>query len=330
MHTSVLLDEVIHALGEPQHGLYVDATFGAGGYTRALLGRGEARIIGIDRDPTVERFVEPIVRAYPKRFIFARSAFSALGDVLAQIGVKSVDGVMMDIGVSSMQIDREERGFSFLREGPLDMRMSGDGVSAADAVNALDEEALANILYVYGEERQSRRIAKVIADRRASHSIETTSQLAELVIQAIGEQKKSKVHAATKTFQALRIYVNDELGELERALHAAEAALKPGGRLVVVSFHSLEDRLVKAFLTERSGRSQARSRHLPPATDPAQPSLRLLHGGAIKASDEEIAANPRARSARLRAAERTTEPIEQGLLSLFERPLAPSLEELAR
>ena len=307
-HVPVLLSEVLQNLAVSTDGCYIDATFGAGGYSRAILAAG-GRVLALDRDPTAIAAGRDQEREAGGRLTLVEARFSELDRIADELSFAPVDGVVLDIGVSSMQLDIAERGFSFLREGPLDMRMSGTGPTAADIVNGTDEDDLADILFTLGEERRSRAIARAIVKARAVAPITTTLQLAEIVTRVLGAPRKDAVHPATRTFQALRIHVNDELGELTRALAAAERVLKPGGRLVVVSFHSLEDRIVKQFLTLRSGRAPAGSRHLPRAdAAEAAPSFRLLNHRPIASSDEEIAANPRARSARLRAAERTEAP----------------------
>lgn len=306
-HLSVLLDEVLHALAPVQGALIVDATFGAGGYSRALLDGG-ARVIGFDRDPGVMPHVEAVTAQAGERFRFIPRRFSELAEGLEDAGVSGVDGVVLDIGVSSMQLDEAERGFSFMRDGPLDMRMSQSGPSAADLVNEADEVELARIFYVYGEERQSRRIARRIVERRTDQPFESTLDLAAVVERALGGRKGAPTHPATRVFQALRIAVNEELSELEQGLDAAEAVLKPGGRLAVVTFHSLEDRIVKRFFTERGGLKPQGSRHAPPVAAGPEPTFRLLHKGAREPSEQEMAANPRARSARLRAGVRTEAP----------------------
>jgi 16S rRNA (cytosine1402-N4)-methyltransferase len=324
-HVPVLLDEVLHAL-EPRDGaLYIDGTFGAGGYSRAILSAADCRLIGIDRDPRVRPAAEHLRQASGERFAFAEAPFSAMADVVRGSGGETVDGIVLDIGVSSMQIDQAERGFSFSRSGPLDMRMAADGPTAADAVNHLSEQELADIFYVYGEERRSRRIASFIVRARTEARFETTSQLANIVSKASGG-KHSKIHPATKVFQALRIYINDELGELARALEAAEQILTPLGRLVVVTFHSLEDRMVKAFLRARSGLAGGGgSRHAPAVEAGPEPSFRLLHRKAVIAGEAEVSANPRSRSAKLRAAIRTEAPVWSDGLSFH-----PNVVSLAR
>jgi 16S rRNA (cytosine1402-N4)-methyltransferase len=302
-HVPVLIDQVIEALSPKPGDVMVDATFGAGGYTRAILAAG-AEVIGLDRDPTVRPHAEAVANDFPGKFGLVETPF---GD-MAEAVDRPVDGVVFDIGVSSMQIDEADRGFSFLRDGPLDMRMSGSGPTAADLVNTWDHGPLAHILKQYGEERQSGRVATAILRRRVERPFERTLDLAEVVEKALGGRRRAPIHPATRTFQALRIAVNDELGELERGLAAAEAALKPGGRLAVVTFHSLEDRIVKAFLAERSGNAPGGSRHLPQAAATRAPSFTLLFKGARDGTEAEIAANPRARSAKLRAAVRTEAP----------------------
>ena len=306
-HAPVLLNEVIEAL-EPRAGdVIIDATFGAGGYTRAILDAG-ATVIALDRDPTVQPHADAVANDYPGKFRLIRTPFSGLAEAFAQSGAAKLDGVVFDIGVSSMQLDQAERGFSFMRDGPLDMRMSDEGETAADIVNSWDHGPLAHIFKLYGDERQSGRVATAILRRRAEKPFTRTLDLAEVVEKALGGRRGAPIHPATRVFQALRIAVNDELGELRAGLEAAEAALAPGGRLAVVTFHSLEDRIVKAFLTERTGNAPGGSRHAPVAIDPRKPSFTLRFKGAREAGDEERAVNPRARSARLRAAVRTEAP----------------------
>ena len=306
-HTPVMLAEVLDALAPAPGCTIVDATFGAGGYTAALLERG-ARVVAFDRDPSAGRFAAPLAAAHGDGFTLLARPFGEMEAGLAQLGVARVDGVVFDLGVSSMQLDEPERGFSFMRDGPLDMRMGAHGPTAADLVNGVDEIELARVIWTYGDERKSRRIAAVVVRRRAEQPFARTLDLAAVVERALGGRRGAPTHPATRTFQALRIAVNDELGELERGLRAAERLLAPDGRLVVVSFHSLEDRVAKGFLTERSGRSPAASRHLPPTQAGPPPSFTLVRNGALAASDTEGAANPRARSAKLRAAVRTTAP----------------------
>ncbi|MFN3835486.1 MAG: 16S rRNA (cytosine(1402)-N(4))-methyltransferase RsmH [Glycocaulis sp.] len=306
-HVPVLLTEVMDVLKPRSGGLYVDGTFGAGGYSRAVLGVEGARVIGIDRDPGAGAMAAQMKQAFPGRFAFQSGPFSLMEDILALSDASGVDGVMLDLGVSSMQIDEAERGFSFQKDGPLDMRMSRSGPGAADAVNHLDAEELAAIFYVYGEERHSRRAARAIVEARSDKPFERTLELAELLARVIGG-KPGRIHPATRVFQALRIYVNDELGELTRALCAAERVLRPAGVLAVVTFHSLEDRIVKTFLRARAGMTGQGSRHAPEVQKGPEPSFALLTRKAVEPSDAEIAANPRARSSRLRAASRTTHP----------------------
>lgn len=301
-HTSVLLDEVLAAMKPVAGETVVDGTFGAGGYTRAFLAAGAA-VIAFDRDPTAARFAADLPA---DRFRLVQARFSEMAD---ELGEGAVDAVALDLGVSSMQLDEAERGFSFLRDGPLDMRMGDEGPTAADLVNTAEPVELARILYVYGEERQSRRIAAAIARRRAEQPFTRTLELADFIEKALGGRRGAKVHPATRSFQAIRIAVNEELSELEAGLAAAERVLKPGGRLCVVTFHSLEDRIVKTFLAVRAGRTPAGSRHAPPVAAGAPPSFQLLFNGAQGPSDAEVEANPRARSAKLRAAVRTAAPV---------------------
>ncbi|MGZ8348106.1 MAG: 16S rRNA (cytosine(1402)-N(4))-methyltransferase RsmH [Allosphingosinicella sp.] len=309
-HSPVMLAEVLDGLAPHDGGVYVDATFGAGGYARAILDAAACTVIGIDRDPDACRRAGELVARYGGRLKIVRGRFGAMVQLLAGIEIEAVDGVAFDLGVSSPQLDTAARGFSFRLNGPLDMRMDPEaGESAADAVNALPEDELARILAAYGEERAARRVARAVVRERSSERIETTVRLAEIV-RAVLPPGRARIDPATRTFQALRIYVNDELGELDQGLAAAEAVLRPKARLCVVAFHSLEDRRVKSFLRARTGLRPAPSRHLPDAPAPAAPAptFRLIETGAIKPSREEIAANPRARSARLRVAERTAAP----------------------
>jgi 16S rRNA (cytosine1402-N4)-methyltransferase len=302
-HVPVLLAEVVAALSPADGQVIIDGTFGAGGYTRALLEAADTRVVAIDRDPTAIAGGAAMVDAFAGRLALVHDRFARLDAVAEECGHQTVDGVVLDIGVSSMQIDEAGRGFSFRFDGPLDMRMGREGESAADLVARLEETALANLIYTYGEERLSRPISKAIVRERAVEPIVTTRRLADIVARVV-RPKPGDIHPATRTFQALRIAVNDELGELEAALDAAERVLKPGGRLAVVTFHSLEDRIVKQFLVERSGRSPAGSRHAP-ASRPPEPTFTLITRKAVAASEAESRANPRARSAKLRAAERT-------------------------
>ncbi|MGS4945979.1 16S rRNA (cytosine(1402)-N(4))-methyltransferase RsmH [Meridianimarinicoccus sp. RP-17] len=301
-HMPVLLAPILR-LAAPVQGVWIDGTFGAGGYAVGLLGAGAARVIGIDRDPLARELAAPLLDRYGDRLALVTGVFSDLDSVADE----PVDGVVLDLGVSSMQLDRAERGFSFLRDGPLDMRMSQDGPSAADIVNTAPEALLADILYQYGEERASRRIARRIVSARSEAPITTTAALAGLVESCLPRPKPGQSHPATRSFQALRIAVNDEFGELAAGLEAAERALAPGGVLAVVSFHSSEDRVVKRFLALRSGRAGRGSRHAP-ATDETAPRFVPVRTGAVAPDADELAANPRARSAKLRIARRTAAP----------------------
>jgi 16S rRNA (cytosine1402-N4)-methyltransferase len=301
-HRPVLLAEVVEALAPAPGRLIVDATFGAGGYSRAFLEAG-AEVVAFDRDPAARAYAAGLEGLGRLRLVEDR--FSTMSRTLTP---HSADGVALDLGVSSMQLDEAERGFSLMRDGPLDMRMGAEGPTAADLVNQAEPAELTRIFRSFGEEREGRRIAGAIARRRAERPFERTLDLAEVVERALGGRRGAKIHPATRVFQALRIAVNAELEELELGLVAAEQVLKAGGRLAVVSFHSLEDRIVKAFLTERSGRTPGLSRHVPPAQNGPEPSFELIFNGARTAGPAEIAANPRARSAKLRAAVRTAAP----------------------
>jgi len=299
-HVPVLLAEVLDALRPLEGALIVDGTFGAGGYSRALLDAG-AHVVAIDRDPNVAPHVQRLQAQFPQTFQFVPGTFSELDQAVAG---QAVDGVVLDIGVSSMQLDEADRGFSFMREGPLDMRMAQSGESAADLVNTLDETELANLLYAYGEERKSRRIAQFIVAARANEPITTTTQLARLIEKAIG-RKPGDMHPATRSFQALRIAVNAEFDQLVEGLFAAERVLPEGGRLAVVTFHSLEDRIVKRFFDPDKG-GPAQSRHMPVTQAPERRWVNVAK--AAKPSAEELERNPRARSSILRAAVRSAAP----------------------
>ncbi len=310
LHAPVLLSEVIDALDPSHGGVFLDGTFGAGGYARAMLDAGADRVIGVDRDPeAIARGIE-WAQLYGGRLELVEGRFGELDELATSVGDAPLQGVVLDIGVSSMQIDEASRGFSFQKDGPLDMRMERDGPSAADVVNQADEAALADILFQYGEERASRRIARAIVAARREAPIDTTARLAEVIASVTPKQRPGQPHPATRSFQALRIAVNDELGELIRALFAAERALAPGGVLAVVTFHSLEDRIVKRFLQARSGGGPRPSRHAPEVEADA-PTFELLFRRATAPGEGELQGNPRARSAKLRAARRTDAPVKQ-------------------
>ena len=303
-HIPVLLTEVCHAMAPHDGGVYVDGTFGAGGYTQAVLQAATCTVLAIDRDPTAFEHAASLQAQYGDRLVCLEGCFGDMATLAAQAGYPAVDGVMLDLGVSSMQLDQAERGFSFMRDGPLDMRMSRDGLSAEALLQTADEALLADILFVYGEERRARAIARAIVEKRDDQDMSRTSHLAELVCGVLGQPRMKQAHPATRTFQALRIYLNDELGELLRGMQAAERLLKPEGRLGVVTFHSLEDRMVKQFFAPRTGRAGRPSRHQPDQATP-DASFAELDKRSVKPRAEEVAANPRARSARLRAAART-------------------------
>ncbi len=311
-HIPVMLPQVLEALAPTDNEIYVDATFGAGGYSRAILESSQCTVYAIDRDPNVKDFAQRLQQDFPNRFIFLAGSFSQMVELLRDAGVRKVNGIVMDLGVSSMQIDQAERGFSFMRDGALDMRQSQSGLTAADVVNSLEADDLANILYKYGEERQSRRIARAIVNAREVAPIETTLQLADIISKAAPKFGKQKIHPATKSFQALRIYVNRELDELEEALEASKPLLISGGRLVVVSFHSLEDRIAKQFFTTCSRESLGGSRHLPVAETLDPPFFTLpRRNKALAANEQESSLNSRARSAKLRVGIRTDYQQEQ-------------------
>jgi 16S rRNA (cytosine1402-N4)-methyltransferase len=305
-HVPVMLPEVLAALCPAAGETYVDATFGAGGYTRAILDAADCKVIAIDRDPQAIAGGQDLVRQSNGRLQLIHGEFSSLRDVIAGLGIDTVQGVVMDIGVSSMQLDQAERGFSFMREGPLDMRMSLDGTSAADYVNSMEQDDLSRVIFLLGEEPRARAIARAIVAAREVAPLVTTLDLVRAVERATGPQRaKDRTHPATRTFQALRIFVNAELDELVEALSAAEDILSVGGRLVVVSFHSLEDRIVKRFLSERSATSKGVSRYMPGEVALPPPSFSLMARGHAEASDEETALNARSRSAKLRWGVRT-------------------------
>ncbi len=307
-HIPVMMQEVVAALKPRDGGIYVDGTFGRGGYSRAILEAAATQVFGIDRDPAAITFGAELSDKYDGRLTVLEGCFGDMASLMAEAGVAQVDGVTLDLGVSSPQIDDPIRGFSFRFDGPLDMRMGGDGPTAADFVNQAPEEEIADVIYHYGEERYARKIARAIVAARETDPILSTTQLVE-IIHSIVRRSKDGIDPATRTFMALRIQVNDELGELERGLVGAEKILSPGGRLAVVSFHSLEDRKVKSFLHEHGGAIGRGSRHLPDNPDTAPvPSFTLVKRGAIKPGKDEAAENPRARSARLRVAERSDAP----------------------
>ncbi len=305
-HVPVLVDEVIAALAIQRGETLVDGTFGAGGYTRAMLGAGAGRVIGFDRDPDAIEAGRSLVPDPPLTLINER--FSQMDRVLAERGIEQVDAIALDIGVSSMQLDRADRGFSFSADGPLDMRMSKSGLTAAEYLNAADEAEIARILKDYGEEPRARAIARAIV---AARPVGRTAELAAIVRRAAGFRPGQKSDPATRTFQAIRIHLNAELDELQDGLAAAERALRPGGRLAVVTFHSLEDRIVKRFFRERSGGTPAGSRHRPVIVDPKEPTFERI-AKPVSPAERELAANPRSRSARLRSGIRTAAPAWKG------------------
>ncbi|MGC9419857.1 MAG: 16S rRNA (cytosine(1402)-N(4))-methyltransferase RsmH [Rhodovulum sp.] len=312
-HIPVLLRPLLEAVS-PVSGVWLDGTFGAGGYARGLLDAGADRVIGVDRDPSVFEMAWGWAEAYGDRLRLVEGTFSRLDEIAGG----PLDGVVLDLGVSSMQLDRAERGFSFQKDGPLDMRMGDSGPSAADLVNAASEGELADILFHYGEERAARRIARAIVAARAIAPIVTTAQLAEVIARCLPRQKPGQSHPATRSFQAIRIAVNDELGELVAGLEAAERALAPGGKLAVVTFHSIEDRIVKRFLQLRAGQGGGGSRYAPEQPQ-EEPRFTLLSRKATPPDEAELAANPRARSAKLRVAIRTgapAGPVDRGALGL--------------
>jgi 16S rRNA (cytosine1402-N4)-methyltransferase len=307
-HTPVLLHEAIAALNLSRGGVFIDATFGGGGYSEAMLAEPSVRVIGLDRDPDAIARGQALRAASQGRLRLIETRFSALAEVAAEQCPQGVDGIVLDIGVSSYQIDQAERGFSFMADGPLDMRMQRDGVSAQEAVALATETQLADVFFHFGEEPEARRIAKAVVTQRRLQPITTTGRLADIVSDAVGGRKGARTHPATRVFQALRLWVNDELGELAAVLSACERVLNPGGRLAIVSFHSLEDRMVKTFLRERAGETGEVSRHMPVVDTGPPPSFRLLSKSGQAPTAAEAEANPRARSARLRTAERTSDP----------------------
>ncbi|MEO9635912.1 MAG: 16S rRNA (cytosine(1402)-N(4))-methyltransferase RsmH [Parasphingorhabdus sp.] len=304
-HVPVLMDEVIDALAIAPGETHVDGTYGAGGYSTAMLGAG-AIVHAFDQDPDAIAAGQSMVDGAEGKLVLHHALYSEMAEVLVE---EDIDGVTLDIGVSSMQLDQAERGFSFQKDGPLDMRMARDGESAADFLNEAAEETIADVIYRYGEERRSRRIAKAIV---AARPLTRTSELAQVVRKALGFRAGDKKDPATRTFQAIRIHINRELGELEDGLVAAEKLLQPGGRLAVVTFHSLEDRIVKNFLRDRSGQKSAGSRHLPQVNEIRPAPTFHKPAKAVRPAGAEQALNPRARSATLRSAVRTDAPLNKG------------------
>lgn len=301
-HIPVLLNEVVESIAPKDGGVYVDGTFGAGGYTRAVLDAADCTVYAIDRDPDAIREGQKLVDAYKGRLHLLHGTFGEMAELVRGEGVDFVDGIMLDIGVSSMQIDRAERGFSFQKDGALDMRMSQNGLSAADVLNTFGEREIADIIYKYGEERFSRRIAAAVVEQRKTAPFKTTLEFADLIRRTV-PHKREDIDPATRSFQALRIYVNDELGQLESGLSAAHDLLKAGGRMAVVSFHSLEDRIVKTFMQEKSGKTANPSRYMPVVEKQAA-TLKTITKKPILPTESETKFNPRARSARLRVAEK--------------------------
>ena len=307
-HIPVLCDEAICQLNIRQGGRYVDGTFGKGGYASRILEEASCQLFAIDRDPMAFSEAMNLSERYRERFIPMQGCFGEMDSLLAEQGIGKVDSIVLDLGVSSLQLDDPSRGFSFRFDGPLDMRMGQDGPTAGDIVNSMTESDLADLIYTLGEERYSRRVSRAIVEARVNQTISSTGDLAKIIREVVPYKKFGQsIDPATKTFQALRIYVNDELGELDRGLEAAERLLNPGGRLVIVAFHSLEDRRVKNFFNERQGKTTGRSRYLPPSEDSYnRPSFSVITKRPIRPSAAELKQNPRARSARLRVAERTS------------------------
>ncbi len=326
-HAPVMEEEAVEALAPVDRGVYVDATFGGGGYARAILGAANCSVYGFDRDPTAIARAEAWARAYGGRLVLIRRPFAEMEAGLAEYGRETVSGVVFDLGVSSMQFDEAERGFSFRVDGPLSMRMDGGEPDARDVVNRGAAEDLSAIFKVYGEERHAGRIGRAIVEARAQSPITTTRRLAEIIEAASPARPQDKIHPATRAFQALRIFVNDELGQLAQALGAAERLIAPAGRLVVVTFHSLEDRVVKRFFADRSGAAGGPSRHAPEPQAHA-PTFRRLFGKPRVPGAAEIANNPRARSAKLRAGVRLDAPARPDAAAFAPAPirLSKSLE----
>ncbi len=307
-HSPVMLKEVLDLVSPKDAACYVDGTFGAGGYSHAILTAADCQVHAFDQDPAAITGGKSLLKTFRRRLTLHHDRFSNMDAVLNGQGIPLVDGIALDIGVSSVQLNEGKRGFSFLQDGPLDMRMSSEGQTATDLLNDIDEQSLARLIRIYGEERQAGRIAKAIVAARADLAIRSTHQLASIIEGAVGKNPRAKIHPATRSFQALRIYLNNELEELAKGLAAAERLLKPAGRLVVIAFHSLEDRIVKRFFTERFGTVAGVSRHSAPVDDArtSEPSFRRLFRRVMRPSESEVSANPRARSAKLRAGERTT------------------------
>jgi 16S rRNA (cytosine1402-N4)-methyltransferase len=317
-HSPVMLAEVLAALAPRDGGIYVDGTFGAGGYTRGLLTAARCKVLAIDRDPHAISGGAALAADFPDRLILVEGRFSEMENLAARFGITMIDGATLDVGVSSMQIDQAARGFSFAKDGPLDMRMEQAGLSAADVVNRAEADELTRIIGILGEERKARAIAQSIVKARKVEPILSTQTLVSAIEKATGKQRPhERIHPATRTFQALRIYVNQELEELALALSAAERMLKPHGRLAVVTFHSLEDRIVKRFFAERSGKLPSSSRHMPRRETASAARFIPVHKGHQEPSEAETAQNPRARSAKLRAGERTeAEPLPLNLAGM--------------
>lgn len=306
-HKPVMLNEMIDWLAPRDNGVYIDGTFGAGGYSRAILRAADCQVFAIDRDPTTKKFAEKLEQEFPNRFVWLLGNFSDMCSLVAMHGIHAVDGIVLDLGVSSMQLDQPERGFSFRQNGPLDMRMSDQGTNAADVINTASESELADIFYYYGEEKAARRIAHAIVNARAIAKITGTHQLADIIRSVVGG-KPGKTDPATRSFQGLRIHVNQEFEAIENGLKAAETMLAPGGRLVVVTFHSLEDRIVKRFTHSRCGKLGEHSRHAPVQRAAVNaPSFFLPKPEKRTASEQEIAENARARSATMRMMSRHKE-----------------------
>ena len=321
-HIPVLLSEALDVLAPRDGGIYLDGTFGAGGYARAILEAANCIVIAIDRDGEAIREGHDLAGRFPNRLTLVEGSFGDLAELTEAHDIDLLDGVVLDLGVSSMQLGTPERGFSFAHDGPLDMRMSQAGPSAADAVNSLAEQDLARVIAVLGEERRARAIARAIVRARNEHPITRTTELADLVVSVLGPRRGAATHPATRTFQAFRIYVNGELDELARGLIAAEHKLREGGRLVVATFHSLEDRIVKRFFVERAAPPRQPSRHRPASKDQAlNPSFRLITRRPLRPSAQEVAENARARSARLRAGERTGAAAFPGDVSALGLPM---------